>query len=65
MPDFDFQALALGFAGISFGLIGVLMTGAAFFGEQAEQAKRTWLPTTIQGLILVGVATFIIGILGG
>ena len=65
MPEFDFQGLALGFAGISFGLIGVLMTGAAFFGEQAEQAKRTWLPTTIQGLILVGVSTFIIGLLGG
>ncbi len=34
MPEFDFASLALGFAGISFGLIGVLMTGAAFFGEQ-------------------------------
>jgi hypothetical protein len=65
MPDFDFQTLALAFAAISFGLIGVLMTGAAFFGEQAEHAKRTWLPTSIQGLVLVGVSSFIIGVLGG
>ncbi|MCB0079091.1 MAG: hypothetical protein KDD73_16945 [Anaerolineales bacterium] len=65
MPDFDFQSLAIGLAGISFGLIGVLMAGAAFFGERSEQAKRTWLPTTIQGLVLVGVSAFIIGILGG
>ncbi len=34
MPEFDFQGLALGMAAISFGLIGVLMTGAAFFGDQ-------------------------------
>lgn len=65
MPEFDFTALAMGFAAISFGLIGVLMAGASFFGEQSERAKRTWLPTTIQGLVLVGVSAFIIGILGG
>ena len=64
LPDIDFRALGLGMAAISFGLIGLLMTGAAFFGEQAEQAKRTWLPTTIQGLILIGITSFIITILG-
>ena len=64
IPDIDFRALGLGMAAISFGLIGLLMTGAAFFGEQAEKAKRTWLPTTIQGLILIGITTFIMTILG-
>ncbi len=64
LPNIDFRALGLGMAAISFGLIGLLMTGAAFFGEQAEQAKRTWLPTTIQGLILIGITSFIITILG-
>jgi hypothetical protein len=65
MPDFDFQTLALGLAGVSLGGIGALMAGAFLFTEQAEKAKRTWLPTTIIGLILVGVASFIIGTLGG
>ena len=64
LPDIDFRALGLGMAAISFGLIGLLMTGAAFFGEQAEQAKRTWLPTTIQGLILIGITSFIMTVLG-
>lgn len=63
MPTFNFRVLGLGMAAISFGLIGVLMAGSAFFGEAAERAKRTWLPATIQGLILIGVSAFIIGIL--
>lgn len=63
LPDFDFTLLALGLAAVSFGLIGVLMAGAAFFGDQAEKAKRTWLPTTIQGLVLVGISSFIVGVL--
>lgn len=62
--NIDFRLLGLGMAGVSFGLIGLLMAGAAFFGEQAEQAKRTWLPTTIQGLILIGITTFIMTVLG-
>ncbi len=28
-----------------------------------EKAKRTWLPTTIQGLVLVGISAFIISLL--
>ena len=63
-PTFNFKALGLAMAAISFGLIGVLMAGAAFFGEAAERAKRTWLPVTIQGLILIGVSSFIMSILG-
>ncbi len=62
--NIDFRALGLGMAAVSFGLIGLLMAGSAFFGEQAEQAKRTWLPTTIQGLILIGITTFLMTVLG-
>lgn len=65
MPEFDFATLAFILGGISFGLIGVLLAGIALFGEWAEHAKRTWLPNVIVGLILVGVATTIIGFFGG
>jgi drug/metabolite transporter (DMT)-like permease len=61
MPEFDFGSLAIGLAAISFGMIGVLMAGIALFGEWAEHAKRTWLPSVIVGLVLVGVSTTIIG----
>lgn len=60
---FDFEGLGLLIAGVSFGLIGVLMAGAAFFGDQAERAKRTWLPTSIGGLVLIGIAGAIIDLL--
>lgn len=58
--EFDFQGLGLLIAGVSFGLIGIIMAGAAFFGDQAERAKRTWLPTTISGLVLIGIGGAII-----
>lgn len=61
MPEFDFGSLAIGLAAISLGMIGVLMAGIALFGEWAEHAKRTWLPSVIIGLVLVGVASTIIG----
>lgn len=61
MVEFDFATLAFILGGISFGLIGVLLAGTAIFGEWAEHAKRTWLPNVIIGLVLVGVATTIIG----
>ena len=61
MPEFDFGTLAIGLAAISLGMIGVLMAGIALFGEWAEHAKRTWLPSVIIGLVLVGVASTIIG----
>ena len=63
--DFDFQALAIGLGTVSLGLAGAIMGGAALFPEQAERAKRTWIPTTITGLVLVGVASFIMSALGG
>ncbi|MGC1378246.1 MAG: hypothetical protein WA821_18590 [Anaerolineales bacterium] len=61
--SFDFKALAIVFAGISFGLIGLIMAGSALFPEVAEQYKRH-IPTVITGLILVAVATTIVGALG-
>lgn len=62
---FNFQTLAFVMAGISFGLIGVLMAGSAMFPELAETAKRTWLPNVIVGLILLGISSAILGALGG
>lgn len=62
--DFDFKGLAIVLAGISFGLIGLVMAGSAFFPEIAEQYKRH-IPTVITGLILVAVASTIVGALGG
>lgn len=61
---FDFPALALGLGTVSLFLAGAIMGGAALFPEMAEKAKRTWIPTTITGLVIVGVATFILGFLG-
>ncbi len=63
--DFDFSALGYGLAAISFGLIGALMAGAVLFPEMAEKAKRTWLPTVIAGLVLIGVSSFLLTSLGG
>lgn len=65
MPDFDFAALGYALAAISFGLIGALMAGAVLFPEMAEKAKRTWLPTVITGLVLIGIASFLLSALGG
>ncbi len=62
--DFNFQGLALILAGISLGLIGLVMAGSALFPEIAEQYKRH-IPTVITGLILVAVASTIVGSLGG
>lgn len=65
MPEFDFATLGYALAGVSFGLIGVLMAGAVLFPEMAEKAKRTWLPTVIAGVIIIGIAGFLLGALGG
>ena len=64
MDGFDFQGLAILMAGVSLGLIGVVMAGSAFFPETAEQYKRQ-ITTVIVGVILVGVASVIVGALGG
>jgi hypothetical protein len=63
-PEFDFMTLGLGLAAISFGMSAVMMIGAPLFGAEGEKAKRTWIPNVIQGLVLLGVSGFIIGLLG-
>lgn len=65
MPDFDFNTLGLGLAGISFGLCAVLIIAAPIVGPEGEKALRTWLPNILRGLVLLGVSGFIIGLLGG
>ena len=62
--DFDFQNLAILFAGISLGLIGVVMAGGALWPEQSERFKKQILGV-IAGVILVAVAGSIVGALGG
>jgi len=64
MPTFDFAGLALGLAAISLGLAGTILAGSSLFPELAETAKRTWIPNTITGLVVVGIAAFVIGIVG-
>lgn len=64
MPEFDFQTLAFTLAAISFGMIGAIMAGSGFWPETAERYKKN-IPTVITGLVLVGVATFLVGALGG
>ena len=64
MAAFNFKGLAVILAGISFGLIGLVMAASAFFPEIAEQYKRN-IPTVITGLILVAVSSTIVASLGG
>ena len=63
-PSFDFKGLALVLAGISFGMIGVVMAAAGFFPDVVEPYKRH-IPTVIQGLILVGISSTIIAAISG
>jgi len=60
--DFNFQNLALVLAGVSLGMIGAAMAGAAFWPELAERYKRQ-IMTVISGVILVTLASVIIGAL--
>lgn len=63
-PNFDFQQLALVLAGVSFGLIGVMMAGGVLWPEWAERAKKL-IVTVITGLVLIGVSSVILAALGG
>lgn len=63
MPEFDFSTLALGLAAVSLLLSGALMAGGALFPDLSIRAKREYIPNTIIGLVIVGIASFIIGIL--
>ena len=63
--SFDFQGLGVLLAGISFGLIGVIMTGSMLFPEWGERAKRQYLPNVIIGLVILGVSSLILAFFGG
>ena len=64
MDSFDFQGLAILFAGISLGLIGVVMAGGAFWSELSERYKKQ-ITGIIVGVVLVAVAAEIVSALGG
>ena len=63
MPEFDFTTLALGLGAVSLMLSGAIMAGGMLFPGISEKAKREYIPNTIVGLVIVGIASFIIGIL--
>ena len=56
---FDFAAVAIILAGISFGMVGLILAGSALFPEVAEQYKRR-IPNILIGLILVGVSSALV-----
>ena len=58
--DFDFTELAKGLAVLSIGGIGVIMAGSFLFPQLAEQYKKQTINVII-GLIMVGIATAIVG----
>ena len=62
--EFDFQTAALGVAALSLGLIGMIMAGSALWQEQAEKYKKL-IPQTIIGLVIVTVASTLLGFFGG
>ena len=62
--DFDFQAIGLVLAGVSFGLIGLFMVGGMLWPEQAEKAKKM-ISTVIQGLVILGIAGVLLSAFGG
>ena len=64
MDSFDFQGLAILFAGLSIGLIGVVMAGGAFWPELSERYKKQ-MTGVIVGVILVAVSSSIVNALGG
>ncbi|MCF6277862.1 MAG: hypothetical protein L3J16_03835 [Anaerolineales bacterium] len=64
MDSFDFEGLAILFAGISMGIIGVFMAGGAFWPELSERYKKQ-IGGVIVGVVLVAVASQIISALGG
>ncbi len=61
---FNYMGLAIVFAGISFGLTGVMMAAGGLFPEFGERYKKN-IPTVIAGIILVAASGAIIGTLAG
>jgi hypothetical protein len=62
--DFDFQTAALGLALLSTAGIGVIMAGSFLWPDQTERYKKM-MPQVIVGLILVAIASTLIGFFGG
>lgn len=62
MNTFNFANLAILFAAISLGLIGVAMAGSMFWPEQAERYKKM-ITTVITGVVLVSLTSAIIAAL--
>jgi len=62
--DFDFQTAAIGLAILSTAGIGVIMTGSFLWPDQTERYKKM-IPQVIVGLILVAIASTLIGFFGG
>ncbi len=62
--DFDFQTAAFGLAVLSTAGIGLIMTGSFLWPDQTEKYKKM-MPQVIGGLILVAVASTLIGFFGG
>lgn len=59
-PEYDFMPIGIIVGAISLGIAGVILAGSALFPELAENAKRTWIPNTIIGLVVIGISGFII-----
>jgi len=60
--DFDFTELAKGLAVLSLGGIGVMLAGSFLWPQAAEQYKKQ-INNVIIGMIMVGIASAIVGYL--
>ena len=58
--DFDFTSIAIGLAVLSLGGIGMIMAGQFFWPEAAQRYQRQ-IPSVLMGLVLVLVASTLIG----
>ena len=59
MTDFDFAGVALILAGLSFGMIGLVLAGSGIFPDVAERYRRQ-IPNILIGLILVAVSSVLV-----
>jgi len=62
MPTFDFLTLAVGLAGISFPMVGMMWVFAPML-EDGENVRQNWIPKIIKGILLIIIGPFIIGLL--
>jgi len=62
--NFNYMGLAIMFAGISFGIVGIMMAAGGLFPEFGERYKKS-IPTVIGGIILVAASGAIVGTFGG